>query len=105
MSKRDQGAPLTTYMDGGSVPEAVVNYLCLLGWSPKDNREKLPLAEVVERFRPAADFAAQRAVRPDKLLLAERASMCASWVVNGFHELSARPLSAGMELRRSRRNT
>jgi glutamyl/glutaminyl-tRNA synthetase len=28
----------------------VVNYLCLLGWSPKDNREKLSLAEVVERF-------------------------------------------------------
>jgi glutamyl/glutaminyl-tRNA synthetase len=27
-----------------------VNYLCLLGWSPKDNREKLPLAEVIERF-------------------------------------------------------
>ena len=27
-----------------------MNYLCLLGWSPKDNREKLPLAEVVERF-------------------------------------------------------
>ena len=26
------------------------NYLCLLGWSPKDNTEKLSLAEVVERF-------------------------------------------------------
>ena len=34
----------------GFLPEAVVNYLCLLGWSPKDNREKLSLAEVVERF-------------------------------------------------------
>jgi hypothetical protein len=32
------------------VPAAVVNYLCLLGWSPKDNREKLSLAEAVERF-------------------------------------------------------
>jgi glutamyl-tRNA synthetase len=28
----------------------VNNYLCLLGWSPKDNTEKLSLAEVVERF-------------------------------------------------------
>jgi glutamyl-tRNA synthetase len=28
----------------------VVNYLCLLGWSPKDNREKLSRDEVVERF-------------------------------------------------------
>jgi glutamyl-tRNA synthetase len=50
MSKRDRGASLNTYLDEGFLPEAVNNYLCLLGWSPKDNREKLPLAEVVERF-------------------------------------------------------
>jgi glutamyl-tRNA synthetase len=50
MSKRDVGASLTTYIDEGFVPAAVVNYLCLLGWSPKDNREKLPLAEVIQRF-------------------------------------------------------
>jgi len=50
MSKRDQGALMTAYMDGGYVPEAVVNYLCLLSWSPKDNREKMPLKEVIERF-------------------------------------------------------
>jgi glutamyl-tRNA synthetase len=50
MSKRDRGASLATYMEEGFVPEAVNNYLCLLGWSPKDNTEKLSLAEVVERF-------------------------------------------------------
>jgi glutamyl-tRNA synthetase len=50
MSKRDQGASLTSYLEGGFLPEVVVNYLCLLGWSPKDNREKLSLAETVERF-------------------------------------------------------
>ncbi|HEY1661420.1 MAG TPA: glutamate--tRNA ligase family protein [Verrucomicrobiae bacterium] len=50
MSKRDQGASLTSYLDEGFLPEAVVNYLCLLGWSPKDNREKLSLAETVELF-------------------------------------------------------
>jgi len=50
MSKRDRGASLATYLDEGFLPEAVNNYLCLLGWSPKDNTEKLPLAEVVERF-------------------------------------------------------
>jgi glutamyl-tRNA synthetase len=50
MSKRDRGASLQTYMDEGDVPEAVVNYLCLLGWSPKENREKLPLAEIIQRF-------------------------------------------------------
>jgi len=50
MSKRDRGASLTTYLDEGFLPEGVNNYLCLLGWSPKDNTEKLSLAEVVERF-------------------------------------------------------
>ena len=50
MSKRDRGASLNTYVGGGYLPEAVRNYLCLLGWSPKDNREKLDLAEVVRLF-------------------------------------------------------
>jgi glutamyl-tRNA synthetase len=50
MSKRDKGASLTTYMDEGYPPEALVNYLCLLGWSPKNNREKMPIADVVEAF-------------------------------------------------------
>jgi glutamyl-tRNA synthetase len=50
MSKRDTGASLATYMDGGYAPEAVVNYLCLLGWSPKGNREIVPLQEVIQLF-------------------------------------------------------
>jgi glutamyl-tRNA synthetase len=50
MSKRDTGASLTNYIGEGFLSEAVVNYLCLLGWSPKDNREKLTRAEVIERF-------------------------------------------------------
>jgi glutamyl-tRNA synthetase len=50
MSKRDRGASLQSYMDDGYVPEAVVNYLCLLGWSPKENREKMPLREVIALF-------------------------------------------------------
>ena len=50
MSKRDKGASLTSYLDDGFLPEAVVNFLCLLGWSPKENREKLTLDETIERF-------------------------------------------------------
>lgn len=50
MSKRDRGASLSTYVEEGFLPEAVNNYLCLLGWSPKDNREKLSIDEVIERF-------------------------------------------------------
>ena len=50
MSKRDKGASLTSYLDDGFLPEAVVNYLCLLGWSPKENLEKMSLADIIERF-------------------------------------------------------
>lgn len=50
MSKRDAGASLQTYLDEGCDPEAVVNYLCLLGWSPKGNREKLPIGEIIQLF-------------------------------------------------------
>jgi len=50
MSKRDEGAAVSDYISGGYTPEAVRNYLCLLGWSPKDNREILPIEEVVSLF-------------------------------------------------------
>jgi glutamyl-tRNA synthetase len=50
MSKRDVGASVTTYIEQGYAPEAVRNYLCLLGWSPKDNREKIEIEEVVKLF-------------------------------------------------------
>jgi len=50
MSKRDEGARVATYMEQGYAPEAVRNYLCLLGWSPKDNREKIDIDEVVKLF-------------------------------------------------------
>ncbi len=50
MSKRDKGAGIRSYIEEGYLPEAVANYLCLLGWSPKDDREKIPLDEIVQRF-------------------------------------------------------
>jgi len=50
MSKRDQGASIAGYIEQGYAPEAVRNYLCLLGWSPKDNREVIDIKEVAELF-------------------------------------------------------
>ena len=52
MGKRDQGASVASYVESGYVAAAVRNYLCLLGWSPKDDREKLDLGEVVRLFEP-----------------------------------------------------
>ncbi len=50
MSKRDSGASIGGYMKERYAPEAVANYLCLLGWSPKNDREKLPMEEVIRLF-------------------------------------------------------
>jgi glutamyl-tRNA synthetase len=50
MSKRDAGASIQDYIDQGFLPAAVRNYLCLLGWSPKDNREIIAIEEVITKF-------------------------------------------------------
>mgnify|MGYP001190356220 CR=1 FL=1 len=50
LSKRDGGSSVQYFVDNGYAPEAVLNYLCLLGWSPGDNREIVPLSEVREIF-------------------------------------------------------
>jgi glutamyl-tRNA synthetase len=50
LSKRDGGSSVAYFMEAGYTPEALRNYLCLLGWSPKDNREMLSLTEVLELF-------------------------------------------------------
>jgi glutamyl-tRNA synthetase len=50
MSKRDEGSSIAGYIEQGYAPEAVRNYLCLLGWSPKDNREKIEIEEAIRLF-------------------------------------------------------
>jgi glutamyl-tRNA synthetase len=52
LSKRKHGpvVSVTTYRDAGFLPHAFVNFLCLLGWSPKNDREKLSLEELIELF-------------------------------------------------------
>ena len=52
LSKRKHGpvVSVTTYRDAGFLPQAFVNFLCLLGWSPKDDREFLTLDELIAAF-------------------------------------------------------
>jgi glutamyl-tRNA synthetase len=52
LSKRRHGAvvSVTTYRDAGFLPHAYVNFLCLLGWSPKDDREVMSRQDLIEAF-------------------------------------------------------
>lgn len=52
LSKRKHGpvVSVTTYRDAGFLPQAFVNFVCLLGWSPKDDREKMTRQELIDVF-------------------------------------------------------
>jgi glutamyl-tRNA synthetase len=52
LSKRKHGAvvSVTTYRDGGFLPHTYVNFLCLLGWSPKNDREVMSRQELIDVF-------------------------------------------------------
>ena len=50
MSKRDKGALIEEYQERHFLPQAVVNFIALLGWSPKDEQEVLSADELIERF-------------------------------------------------------
>jgi glutamyl-tRNA synthetase len=52
LSKRRHGpvVSVTTYRDAGFLPEAFINFLCLLGWSPKNDRENMSLQELTDTF-------------------------------------------------------
>ncbi|MGI8752661.1 MAG: glutamate--tRNA ligase [Acidimicrobiales bacterium] len=51
LSKRRDKVAVEDYRDDGFLPEAVVNYLALLGWAPSGDREILSLGELVDEFR------------------------------------------------------
>jgi glutamyl-tRNA synthetase len=52
LSKRKHGpvVSVTTYRDAGFLPESFINFLCLLGWSPKNDREQMGLEELKDLF-------------------------------------------------------
>ncbi len=52
LSKRRHGpvVSVTTYRDAGFLPGAFINFLCLLGWSPKNDRENMSLRELQDAF-------------------------------------------------------
>ncbi|MCI6788346.1 MAG: glutamate--tRNA ligase [Mollicutes bacterium] len=55
LSKRDNNIVqfVSQYRDLGYLPEAIVNFLLLLGWTSSDNREIYTLSEAIQAFDPA----------------------------------------------------
>lgn len=50
LSKRRDSVFAEQFLDQGYLPEALLNFIMLLGWAPKDNRELFTLKEFVEHF-------------------------------------------------------
>ena len=67
LSKRAGAVAVTDYRRQGFLPEAVVNYLMLLGWSPGNNQEKVVLANAIKSFSIKKINKAGAAFSMDKL--------------------------------------
>lgn len=50
LSKRRDSVFIEQFLDRGYLPEALLNFIMLLGWAPKDNRELFTLGQFVENF-------------------------------------------------------
>ena len=50
LSKRNGEVSIAWYREAGYLPEAICNYLALLGWSPGEDREDVTMKELVELF-------------------------------------------------------
>lgn len=79
LSKRIHGpaVSVTTYRDAGFLREAYINFISLLGWSPKDNREQMTLDEMTQAFtlenvnksNATVNFSEEDAIDPKALWL------------------------------------
>jgi glutamyl-tRNA synthetase len=85
LSKRNGVVSINWYREQGFLPEAIDNYLALLGWSPGDNRESFTLAEMAAEFdlarvnKNAAQFDVRKleAINGDKIRALDTADFAA----------------------------
>jgi glutamyl-tRNA synthetase len=67
MSKRTGAVAVTDYRKQGFLPEAIVNYLMLLGWAPGANQEMIPMGSAIKKFSIKKINKAAAAFSMDKL--------------------------------------
>ncbi len=68
LSKRHGATAVSAYEEMGFLPEAMMNYLALLGWSPKDDREIMDRAEIISAFEITDVVKTAAIFNPKKLL-------------------------------------
>jgi glutamyl-tRNA synthetase len=89
LSKRKDAVSVADFAAAGYLPGAMVNYLALLGWGPKDGVEIRPLSELIEQFR-LDDVTSSPAFFDTKKLQAFNADYVRALPVDDFLE-AARP--------------
>ena len=72
LSKRHGATSVKEFRDKGYLPEALVNYLALIGWSPGQNEELLPAEELARRFKLESVAHSAGVFDEDKLAWANR---------------------------------
>lgn len=88
LSKRHGAVSVLEYRDQGYLPDALFNFLALLGWSPNDDREKMTRRELIEAFDLAGVNRSPAIFDPKKL----------DWL-NGQYLMAAAPESLAADLR------
>src|SRR5205807_4853332 len=67
LSKRHGATSVTEYASQGYIPEAMVNFLALLGWSPGDDRELFARSELAQAFTLEGISGGNAVFNPEKL--------------------------------------
>ncbi len=78
LSKRDGAVEVHSFRKMGYLPEALVNFIALLGWNPGGDREKMTLDEMVDLFGPERIGKANARFDRDKLLAFNTDAMAAA---------------------------
>ncbi|OFZ18028.1 MAG: glutamate--tRNA ligase [Bdellovibrionales bacterium GWB1_55_8] len=103
LSKRTGSAALSDLLDKGYLPEGILNYIALLGWSPGDNTEFFTLQNLIERFDLKRVNKAP-AIFDEKKLAFINSLHIKALPPERFHELALRyypaPIAAKFDLRK-----
>lgn len=106
LSKRHGATSVHEYRARGYLPEAVVNYLATLGWSPEEGEEILPREEIIRQFRLERVSKSAAIYDNEKLtwmngqyLRAASPERLAEWALPFWQEAGLVPAQAGPEVR------